>query len=68
MLASREDLYGLVLNGVRGNGLTLNGSLGKLMGIEFLDDSVMVITGNKGVIRLDLSQEILSNLLKKEMD
>ncbi len=68
MLASREDLYGLVLNGVRGNGLTLNGSLGKLMGIEFLDDSVMVITGNKGVIRLDLSQEILSNLLKKEVD
>jgi hypothetical protein len=54
VLKSREDIYGLVLNGVRGKGLTLNGSLGEIVDLEFLDDSVLVITGKKGIIRIDL--------------
>jgi hypothetical protein len=57
VLKSREDLYGLVLNGVRGKGLILNGSLGEIIDVEFLDDSVMVIKGRKGVIRIDLPRK-----------
>jgi hypothetical protein len=67
-LASRQELYGLIVNGARGKGLTLHGSLGEILKIEFLDDSVMVITGEKGVIRLDLLPETLSNMLKNELD
>jgi hypothetical protein len=68
VLSSREDLYGLVLNGAGGKGLTLNGSLGEILDIEFLDNSVMVISGKRGVIRLDLNPETLSNMLKKEVE
>ena len=65
VLASRENLFGLVLNGERGKGVTLNGSLGEITEIDFLDASVMVITGKNGVIRLDLSQHTLLNMLKE---
>jgi len=65
---SRENLYGLVLNGVRGNGVTLNGSLGEIQNIEFLEDSVMAITGQKGVIRLDMSKLTLLDMLEKKLD
>lgn len=65
VLASRENLFGLVLNGTRGKGVTINGSLGEITGIDFLDASVMVITGKNGVIRLDLSQNTLLNMLKE---
>ena len=65
VLASRENLFGLVLNGERGKGVTLNGSLGEITEIDFLDASVMVITGENGVIRLDLSQHTLLNMLKE---
>ncbi len=65
---SRENLYGLVLNGVRGNGVTLNGSLGEIQNIEFLEDSVMAITGKKGVIRLDMSKLTLLDMLEKKLD
>ena len=65
VLASRENLFGLVLNGERGKGVTLNGSLGEITEIDFLDASVMVITGENGVIRLDLSQHTLLNKLKE---
>ena len=65
VLASRENLFGLVLNGERGKGVTLNGSLGEITEIDFLDASVMVITGKNGVIRLDLSQHTLQNMLKE---
>jgi hypothetical protein len=66
-LASKEDLHGLILNGVRGKGLSLHGSLGEILKIEFLDDSVLVFTGNRGVFRLDLLPEALSHMLKNEM-
>ena len=65
VLASRSNLIGLVLNGERGKGVTLNGSLGEIIDIEFLDASVMVITGKNGVIRLDLTQNTLQNMLKE---
>jgi hypothetical protein len=68
VLVSRENLYGLVLNGVRGNGVTLNGSLGEIQNIEFLEDSVMAITGQKGVIRLDMSKLTLLDMLEKKLD
>jgi hypothetical protein len=68
VLKSREDLYGLVLDGVRGNGLSMNGSLGEIIDIEFLDDSVMVITGEKGVIRLDLPCNHVSMLTSMELN
>ena len=68
VLVSRENLYGLVLNGVRGKGVTLNGSLGEIQKIEFLEDSVMAITGQNGVFRLDLSKKTLLNMLEKNMD
>ena len=51
-LASKEDLHG---------------SLGEILKIEFLDDSVLVFTGNRGVFRLDLLPEALSHMLKNEM-
>ena len=66
VLASRASLIGLVLNGERGKGVTLNGSLGEITSIEFLDASVMVITGKNGVIRLDLTQSTLQNMLKEK--
>ena len=64
-LWSRDDLYGLVLNGNRGKGVTLNGSLGIIMDIEFIENSVLVISGENGELRLDLHPETLSNKLSK---
>jgi hypothetical protein len=66
VLWSRDDLTGLVLNGVRGKGMTLHGSLGEITGIQFLDGSVMVIKGKKGEVRLDLHPDTLSKMLKRE--
>ena len=65
VLWSRDDLYGLVLNGNRGKGVTLNGSLGIIMDIEFIENSVLVISGENGELRLDLHPETLSNKLSK---
>lgn len=65
-LASRDSLYGLVLNGNRGKGLMVDGSLGQVMQITFHDDSVLIITGEKGVVRLDISIDTLTSKLKPE--
>lgn len=65
-LSSRDSLKGLMLNGNRGKGLMMDGSLGELEEIEFHEDSVLIITGTKGVARLDIQRDTLFKMLKRE--
>jgi len=64
-LFSRDHLKGLILNGNREKGLSLSGVLGVIRDIGFHDDSVIIITGDNGVIRLDLSPDTLKSMLNR---
>ena len=63
-LFSRDHLKGLILNGNREKGLSLSGILGVIRDIGFHDDSI-IITGDNGVIRLDLAPETLKSMLNR---
>ena len=58
-LRSKNHLKKLTLNGNRSKGLVLEGSLGVIKDIEFQGGAVFVLTGSKGIIRLDLKEEDL---------
>ena len=64
-LSSRDSLHGLAMNGNRGKGIMIDGSLGEIRDIEFHEDSVLVLTGEKGLIRLDLDKRTLVSILKR---
>lgn len=65
-LNSRGNLKSLNLNGDRKQGLLVQGSLGIIRKIEFQEDSVFVISGAKGEIRLDLTSIKLQSMLNRE--
>ena len=64
-LKSRDKLKSINLNGNKNQGFLVQGSLGIIDSIEFHEDTVLVISGSKGEIRLDLTPVELQTMLKK---
>ena len=64
-LVSKEylDIVSIIEKG--GKGVTIEGSLGRLQGVEFMDGSVLVIMCENGVLRVDLSPDDISSFEKK---
>ena len=64
-IKSRDKLKSINLNGNRNQGFLVQGSLGSITSIHFHEDSVLVISGSKGEIRLDMAPIELEFMLKR---
>jgi hypothetical protein len=63
-LNSRAMVKNVTLsNGVQG--VLIEGTLGALKHAEFVEDMVLEVTGDKGVLRVDLAREDLANRTRK---
>ena len=64
-LVSKEylDIGSIIEKG--GKGVTIEGSLGRLLGVEFMDGSVLVVICENGVLRVDLSLDDIRSFEKK---
>ena len=64
-LVSKEylDIVSIIEKG--GKGVTIEGSLGRLLGVEFMDGSVLVVIFENGVLRVDLSLDDIRSFEKK---
>jgi len=67
---SAGSVSGLVINRKKDR-IFIEGELGKIEEIEFVEGKVLTITGENGVLRLDISRENLNKALspkKKEQN
>lgn len=63
-LVSKEylDIVSIIDKGSKG--VTIEGSLGRLLGVEFMDGSVLVVMCENGVLRVDLSLDDIRSFQK----
>ncbi len=67
-MSSTESISGLVINRKKDR-LFIEGELGRLDEVEYVEGKVLTVTGENGVLRLDISRETLIEALspkKKE--
>lgn len=67
-MSSTESISGLVINRKKDR-LFIEGELGRLDGVEYVEGKVLTVTGENGVLRLDINRETLIEALspkKKE--
>ena len=65
---SAESVSGLVINRKK-NRIFIEGELGKIEEVEFIEEKVLTLMGENGVLRIDISRETLIEALspkKKE--
>jgi hypothetical protein len=63
-LKSRGNVKNVTLsNGAQG--VLIEGTLGALKRAEFVEDMVLEVTGDNGVLRVDLAREDLANRTRK---
>jgi len=67
-LVSKEylDIVSIIDKGSKG--VTIEGSLGKLQGVEFMDESVLVVICENGVLRVDLSLDDIRSFEKDKSE
>lgn len=53
-LKSRKDLKNISLSDGRGDGATIEGTIGQRMYARFEEQEVLEVSGTKGVLRVDL--------------
>lgn len=66
---SAESVSGLGIN--KKNRIFIEGELGKIEEVEFVEEKVLTLTGENGVLRIDISRETLIEALspkKKEQN
>ena len=64
-LISRESIKRVSLPDGSGDHLLIEGFLGELEKIELIEDLMLEVRGTSGVLRLDLTREILEKTLRK---
>jgi len=67
---SAESVSGLVINRKKDR-IFIEGELGKIEEVEFVEGKVLTLTGENGVLRIDISRETLIEALspkKKEQN
>lgn len=67
---SAESVSGLVINRKKDR-IFIEGELGKIEEVEFVEEKVLTLTGKNGVLRIDISRETLIEALspkKKEQN
>ena len=65
-LKSKVNLKNITLNNDSQENALLEGTIGKLEHAEFVDDMVLEVLGNKGVLRIDISENEIKGKDKKE--
>jgi hypothetical protein len=58
-LLSKEYVLNVSMSEKGGEGVLFEGVLGELEGLEVIEDAVLLITGTKGTLMVDLSEEEL---------
>jgi hypothetical protein len=62
---SQDHIKSLALNG-KGRGVLVEGVLGGLKSLGLVDDAVLVVEGEYGTLRLDLTSEEMSEMHRKK--
>jgi hypothetical protein len=62
---SQEQIKNLALNG-KGRGVLVEGVLGGLKSLGLVDDAVLVVEGENGTLRLDLTSEEMREMIRKK--
>ena len=61
-MSSTESVSDLVINRKKDR-LFIEGELGKIEEVEYIEGKVLTITGENGVLRIDICRETLQNAL-----
>ena len=64
-LNSRDSVRTALLGNGNGDRVTIEGTIGNLKRVDFLEDSILEILGTEGALRVDLSREDLARLFKE---
>ena len=59
-LNSRDSVQTASLDNGNGDRVTIEGTIGGLKRVDFLEDSILEILGTEGALRVDLSREDLT--------
>ena len=65
-LKSKVNLKNITLNNDSQENALIEGTIGKLVHAEFVDDMVLEVLGKKGVLRIDISENEIKGKDKKE--
>ena len=66
-LNSRACLNNVTLADTGPENVLLEGTIGNLKQAEFAEDAILVVTGDKGVLRINLSQDDISKNQREEV-
>ena len=64
-LKSKVNLKNITLNNDSQENALIEGTIGKLVHAEFVDDMVLEVLGKKGVLRIDISENEIKGKVKK---
>ena len=65
-LEKEEGLKSLSIGSEFGPKVEIEGNLGTLEGINFVENAILEIRGSGGILRMDLNKEAFERLLKEE--
>ena len=65
-MSSKEHMNRVSISNDLNGEVMFEGELGELVRIELLEGILLKITGDNGVIRIDLTEKELSNVLSKK--
>ncbi len=65
-MSSTESISGLVINRKKDR-LFIEGELGKVEEVEYIEGRVLTITGENGVLRVDICKETLQKALNPKV-
>ena len=65
-LKSKAHLKNITLNNVSREKALIEGTIGKLEHVEFVEDTVLEVMGEKGVLRIGISEKEIKGKDKKE--
>lgn len=64
-LETEDGLKNLCIGSEFGPKVEIEGNLGKLEGIHFVENAILEIRGSGGILRIDLNKEAFENLLNE---
>jgi hypothetical protein len=67
-LKSKNSVSSASFGNGRGNRVTIEGTIGVLERAEFVENTVLELTGTEGVLRVDLSREDLARPSQRDKD
>ena len=65
-LASRQGLVAMTMAGSSDEGVFIEGTIGELVRITFLEGIIFEVTGREGTLRLDLGVDEMEHMLQSK--